>query len=75
MPSGGVRLNGPKVRDLRIDAGHSIRTLAVEVGISPQMIGAVELGDRRPSPPVAKAIADALGVTLKEIRGEPEHQG
>ena len=68
MPTGGIRLNGPKVRTLRENAGHSIRTLAAEIGISPQMIGAVELGERRASPPVAKAIADVLGVTLEEIR-------
>ncbi len=67
-PSGGIALNGNKLRTLRQNAGHSIRSLAKEVGISYQMLGMVELGDRRASPPVGKRIAEALGVTLKEIR-------
>ena len=68
MPSGGIRLKGQTLRHLRQNAGHSIRSLAASIGMSYQMLGALELGERRASPPTAKAVADALGVTVEEIR-------
>ncbi len=67
-PSGGIALQGDKLRTLRENSGHSIRSLAKTIGLSYQMLGMVELGQRRASPSTAKAIADALGVTVQEIR-------
>ncbi|ASF38175.1 transcriptional regulator [Halobacillus halophilus] len=41
--------------------------LAKKLGITPQMLGALERGDRTPSLALAKTIADYFGVTVDEI--------
>lgn len=41
--------------------------VAAAVGITRQMLGAIERGDRNPSLPLAKRIADYYGVTVDEI--------
>ncbi|MEC5422359.1 helix-turn-helix transcriptional regulator [Virgibacillus sp. C22-A2] len=54
-----------KLTDYR---GHEKRkTIATHLGITPQMLGAIERGDRTPSLSLAKKIADYYGVSVDEI--------
>lgn len=41
--------------------------IARKLGITPQMLGAIERGDRTPSLGLAKKIADFYGVTVEDI--------
>lgn len=41
--------------------------VAVKLGITPQMLGAIERGDRTPSLPLAKKIADYYEKSIDEI--------
>jgi len=51
-------------RDLRIDAGASLRAVAERAGIDFGYLAQVERGDREPSISVLAAIAEVLGVDL-----------
>lgn len=42
-------------------------TVAEDLGITPQMLGAIERGDRTPSLPLAKKIADYYKTSIEEI--------
>ena len=68
MPVNGLKLDGPKIRYLRENLGHTLRSFADISGVGYGNIGHIERGSRRASPTNAKKIADALGVTVKEIR-------
>ena len=68
MPSGGIQVDGTKIRDGRINQGLSLTELARRVGVSKSFISTIERGHRRPSPSVAAGIADVLGVSIQEIR-------
>lgn len=52
-----IKLRGDKSRP----------TVAKELKITPQMLGAIERGDRTPSLPLAKRIADYYGKSIDEI--------
>ncbi|MDO6849222.1 helix-turn-helix domain-containing protein [Priestia megaterium] len=54
-----------KLIDLR--SGKARHQTAKEIGITPQMLGAIERGDRTPSLPLAKKIADYYGKSVDEI--------
>lgn len=54
-----------KLIDLR--ANQSRPGVAIEIGVTPQMLGAIERGDRNPSLQLAKKIADYYGVSVDEI--------
>lgn len=41
--------------------------VAKRMGITPQMLGMIERGDRTPSLPLAKRIADYYGVSVDEV--------
>jgi len=43
------------------------RIVSEKIGITPQMLGAIERGDRTPSLKLAKKIADYYGVSVDEI--------
>ncbi|MED1761281.1 helix-turn-helix transcriptional regulator [Bacillus subtilis] len=48
--------------------GNTSRTVvANDLNITPQMLGAIERGDRTPSLSLAKKIADYYGTTVDEI--------
>lgn len=42
-------------------------SVAEDLGITPQMLGAIERGDRTPSLPLAKKIADYYQTSIEEI--------
>lgn len=42
-------------------------SVSEDLGITPQMLGAIERGDRTPSLPLAKKIADYYGTSIDEI--------
>ncbi|MCQ6275789.1 helix-turn-helix transcriptional regulator [Bacillus sp. V3B] len=52
-----IKLRGEKSRP----------SVAKELNITPQMLGAIERGDRTPSLPLAKRIADYYGTSVDEI--------
>lgn len=66
---GVIILNGNVERlvlfNLRGD--YSRAKVASEIGITPQMLGAIERGDRTPSLQLAKKIADYYGATVDDI--------
>lgn len=61
------RVHGPAVRVIRERTGIKHGVFAVQVGITPGYLTNIEKGLKQPSPAVARAIADALGVTLDAI--------
>ena len=63
MGSAGV---GELVRDWRTRRRRSQMDLAYEVGVSPRHLSFVETGRSRPSPELVLALADRLGVPLRE---------
>lgn len=54
-----------KLRELRND--RSLLTVATDLGITRQMLGAIEIGDRNPSLKLAQKIADYYNVSIEEI--------
>lgn len=63
MGTAGV---GELVRDWRTRRRRSQMDLAFEVGVSPRHLSFVETGRSRPSPELVLALADRLGVPLRE---------
>jgi transcriptional regulator with XRE-family HTH domain len=63
MGSAGV---GELVREWRTQRRRSQMDLALEVGVSPRHLSFVETGRSRPSPELVLALADRLGVPLRE---------
>lgn len=60
------------VRKHRTAKGMSQELLAERADVHPIYIGYIERCERNPTLKVAKAIADALGVSLTELIGEAE---
>ncbi len=58
---------GCRVRDLRRARGISQQVLAVEAGISVRWLAMVEQGRGNLRPRVARALAEALGVTTEAL--------
>ena len=63
---------GERIRQLRLDLGMSLRTLATKTGFSPSLISQVEHGQVTPSIGSLERIALALGVSLGRFFAEPE---
>ncbi|MGE7922340.1 helix-turn-helix transcriptional regulator [Viridibacillus arvi] len=51
----------------KLRGNYSRVKVANELGITPQMLGAIERGDRTPSLQLAKKIADYYGATVDDI--------
>jgi XRE family transcriptional regulator, fatty acid utilization regulator len=58
------------IRRRRIEAGLTLEDLAKRAGITPNYLGAVELGKRDPSLSTLEAIANGLGIALGELFGD-----
>jgi putative transcriptional regulator len=52
---------------MELRSSNSRTHIAKELGITPQMLGAIERGDRDPSLRLAKKIADFYKVSIDEI--------
>ncbi|HSH25001.1 MAG TPA: helix-turn-helix domain-containing protein [Massilibacterium sp.] len=63
--NGGKWLKRYKLVQLRGD--RSQRLVANQLGITPQMLGAVERGERTPSLALAKKIADYYNESIEDI--------
>lgn len=61
------RVNGATVRVVREALGISHGDLAKRAGISPSFLTRIEQGARQPSPTVAAALSQGLGVALDAI--------
>ena len=61
---------GERIRQLRLDSGMSVRTLATKSGFSPSLISQVEHGQVMPSIGSLERIAMALGVSLSTFFAE-----
>ena len=59
--------HGPAVRAIREALGIRHSDFAAKCHISPGYLSNIEAGRKQPSPEVARAIADQLGVTLDTI--------
>ncbi|MEN6325835.1 MAG: helix-turn-helix domain-containing protein [Syntrophomonas sp.] len=53
------------LRELR--GGRSLHSVATDLGITRQMLGAIELGDRNPSLNLAQKIADYYSVSIEDV--------
>jgi transcriptional regulator with XRE-family HTH domain len=63
-----VEVDAMKLRDLRLDAGYSQAELAERAGLTREAISMMETGKRSPYPRTMRKLADALGVTVADIR-------
>jgi transcriptional regulator with XRE-family HTH domain len=61
---------GERVRELRTEAGLSVRALAATAGFSPSFISQVENGQASPSISSLERLASALGVSLSRVFGD-----
>lgn len=59
-----------KLQALRTEQGHTLTTLADAAGISLPYLSQLESGKRRGRPPIHKRLADALGVTVRELTAD-----
>ena len=59
-----------RVKELREEHGWSMRDLAREAGVSLDTVQAMEHGSRPHRPSSVKKVADALGASVRELRGE-----
>ena len=61
------RAMGKRIKELRMERKLTQEKLAEEIGVSAQLIGFIERGERRPSMESASRIAILLGTTLDYI--------
>lgn len=66
-PEGRTDDLGPRLRELRLQSGTSLRALARELGISASAVSQIERGIMRPSVSRLIAYVSALGVPLSEV--------
>jgi putative transcriptional regulator len=57
---------------IKLRGDKSRQNVAYDLEITPQMLGAIERGDRTPSLPLAKKIADYYKVSVDDIFFEEE---
>jgi transcriptional regulator with XRE-family HTH domain len=62
-------LLGKRIRDARLARKLGARKLAKQLGISLKHLYDIETGRTLPSPQLARAIADSLGIETSELRG------
>ncbi|WPK12290.1 helix-turn-helix domain-containing protein [Lysinibacillus louembei] len=59
--------NNIRARLIELRGNKGRTDVAADLGITPQMLGAIERGDRTPSLPLAKKIADYYQTTVDSI--------
>jgi transcriptional regulator with XRE-family HTH domain len=64
---------GARIRQAREAAGHSVRGLAREIGVSASLLSQVENGLAQPSVGTLWALVEALDVSLDGLFASPEH--
>ncbi len=62
------------IRERRTAIGMSQRDLATAAGVDVRQIRRYEAGEQQPLLSVAIAIADALGISVAELAGQPSHR-
>lgn len=62
---------GERIKLCRKQQGMTQAALALALGISPVNISQIETGRRSPTIDTVKVIADALGVSISDLTGEP----
>ena len=62
------------IRQRRDELGMSQGDLAAKVGVDRRQIRRYETGETQPTLPVAKTIAQSLGITLDELAGDETHR-
>lgn len=63
---------GPRLREIRLERGISLRELARRLDLSPSSISQIETGKMRPSVRTLYALAAEFGVTVDEVLFEQE---
>ncbi len=58
----------PKLKRVREDSGYSLRELGERAGVPAATISKLELHQRGAQGRTARALADALGVSVKDLR-------
>lgn len=58
---------GPRLREIRLERGISLRELARRLDLSPSSISQIETGKMRPSVPTLYAFVAEFGVTVDEV--------
>lgn len=67
-----MAVHGPVLRHLRTAAGHTVRTLAAETGMSYSSLSRVECGILRARPEMFAALAKALNVDPQVLMAYPD---
>src|SRR5215471_11006973 len=62
------------IRQRRSELDMSQSDLAAKVGVDKRQIRRYESGETQPTLPIAKAIAQALGISIDELAGEQTHR-
>ncbi len=62
------------IRERRSELGMSQADLAAKVGVDRRQIRRYESGETQPTLPVAKTIAQALGISIDELAGDETHR-
>ncbi|WP_328351540.1 cupin domain-containing protein [Streptomyces sp. NBC_00445] len=58
---------GARIRQVRLDRGMSLRSLAREIGVSASLVSQIETGKSQPSVSTLYAITTALGITVESL--------
>lgn len=61
------KLHGPAVKAIREALGIKHGIFAIQCGITPGYLSNIERGHKQPSPTVARAIVDRLGVGMDAV--------
>jgi transcriptional regulator with XRE-family HTH domain len=64
------RMIGAQIRQARLEAGLSPESLAEQVGLPPEQIKEVELGEKSVPLPVLEALANTLNRSIKEFQDQ-----
>ncbi len=62
-----MQIDTGRLRRLRLEAGLSLRALALAAGVSHDTVMEIESGRRSPHPATVKKLADALEVGVGEL--------